>query len=142
MDAGGCSRSGSLKVIDRTNIVNGWSDNVHSECITVSDSTTYNIGGWGYMPTQSPQPIDGLFQILWYNDSNCTQWRTDGYFYTQYLDTPRDTWQYLYEDGIQPPPGAKAMRWMVAVSRAKTGAGKPQVFYVDSIFFTPAPGRF
>jgi hypothetical protein len=130
-------------------MVSGFSADTINGCTPVSDSIAYNLGGWGYMPTQNPQPWSAGFEVLWYLDTDCLHFAgtaqvgepvTEYVFFT--INNPRDTWQYLHQESLVPPPGTHAMRLDVVVTRPDTGAGLPMKVYVDSLYVTPAPGRF
>jgi hypothetical protein len=136
-----------LLFTDQSQVVNAWYGG-QSVCFPVSETTAYNIGGWVYVPTQTPQP-SAVFETMWYLDTTCLNpagnYTSGGpvtTFVSFYSADAYDTWQYLHQESIVPPAGTHAVRWIVAVSRASTGPGTTQRAYFDSLFVTPAPGRF
>jgi hypothetical protein len=55
-------------------------------------------------------------------------------------NTVSNTWQYVHMEDIVPPAGAKAGTFFVTVIAG--AAGQEGQAYFDSLYFTPAPGRF
>ncbi|HEX2660615.1 MAG TPA: hypothetical protein VHU40_20180 [Polyangia bacterium] len=145
-DLANCPTSGSL--LDTSAAPAGSGGVFLSHCVAIpSTSKPYNLGGWLYIPSAtaggSPYVNIGLFL---YADASCTTTVGAGA-----ADRPWDVWTapsgvstfdawfHLHKDGITVPSETKAGRFYVGVignaqMRAQT--------YFDSLYFTPAPGRF
>jgi hypothetical protein len=133
LDSSGCASSGSLMVTWQ-GAVGAWSAG-SGPCIPVSTSTTYNLGGWIYIPSGHNS---GKARLTWgWYDASCqtitgSNWAEATVTY--------DVWQYVHLESITPPAGTGTMSMGAWASKAADGG--PGAAYFDSVYITPVPGHF
>lgn len=104
----------------------------------LSSSTTYNMGGWVYVPSGHGE-CSGDIHVEWYSDTACTANAMPPA--SASTSAARDVWQYLHKDSVVPPAGAQSAMLSPMVTNTATGP-LPAAAYFDSLYLTPVPGRF
>jgi hypothetical protein len=140
LDSANCASSGSLLYTntgpDTTDIPIG------SPCFPISASSTYNMGAWVYIPASAPGGIGpwpyAFVAIAWYTDTGCSS-STGASLGIGPSAGVLDAWQYIHQEGVVPPAGTKAGKFLVGAYGNSAGFAQA---YFDSLYFTPAPGRF
>ncbi len=137
-DVAGCASSGSLLY---TWGYIGYTSPIESPCFPISAGTAYDFGGWVLTPSGSgSQGLAGL-AAWWYTDANCMT-RTSSSVQNTTISVDEssayDVWKLFRADSVVPPSDARYATFSVFL-QAITGTGQA---YFDSLYFTPAPGRF
>ena len=136
LDASSCATSGSL-LITYTGPV-GTTESANTKCMAISSSTTYNMGGWFYAPSGYDR-CTGTISVGWY-DATCSVLISPGAVFVASSEKC-DVWQYLHKESLVPPSGAGGAVIFPWVDRVTAGASAGRGYY-DSLYLTPAPGRF
>jgi hypothetical protein len=146
LDSANCLTSGSL-LCKYTGVSANDTANAFGACSPIASNTAYNLGAWVYLPSAGGNAASAEIGMGWWGDASCTSGNElrnasgsiDGPY--QFANnTLHDTWQFLHIENIVPPAGAKAAKFFLAVT-AGTAGGTGQAYF-DSLYFTPAPGRF
>jgi hypothetical protein len=141
IDSMGCADSGSLYITYHGQ------DNgtlpADSPCVPVSPNITYNVGGWVYLPS-GHAPVGGRLTFDYYLETTCNNLSsTPASNVTLPTSAGYDGWQYLHAEGVRPPADAKGALLSAWVWRdAGSGGTQLPAAYFDSLYVTPAPGRF
>jgi len=137
LDASNCASSGSL-LVTYTGVLDSTST-PYGKCMVVSPSTTYNMGGWVYSPSGHDR-CSGSISVDWYSGSACGSLISPGSVFVNASERC-DVWQYLHKESVVPPSGATGAMIYPWVDRVTTGVPQAEAYY-DSLYLTPAPGRF
>lgn len=145
-DVANCPTSGSLLDTSAAPVNSGGV--FLGRCVGIpSTSKPYNLGGWIYIPsaTAGAPPFVNIGVFL-YTDASCTTMvganaadRPWDVWTAPTNNSILDAWMHLHRDGISLPSETKAGRFYVGV------IGNAQMHaqaYFDSLYLTPAPGRF
>jgi hypothetical protein len=141
LDVAGCSSSGSLEYT-YTGPTNT-DGPVWTACIPIASNVSYNVGGWVYLPSSGGGSVYGSVDVNWFTDTNCANLNVinSNWGVTTPVDmTLVNTWQYSHLDNVVPYPGTKAALFGMQVESNQNG--RLAQAYFDSLYFTPAPGRF
>jgi hypothetical protein len=137
-DVAGCASSGSL--LYAWDYI-GADSPIESPCFPISAGTSYDFGGWVLTPAGSGSQGHAGLGPWWYTDANCMT-RTSGTVQNSIIlvdeSSTYDVWKLFRADSVVPPSDARFATFSVFVE-ARTGTGQA---YFDSLYFTPAPGRF
>jgi hypothetical protein len=138
LDASGCASSGSI-LVTYTGPV-GTTVTALSTCFVISPGTAYNLGAWIYLPSGHGTTAASV-GFNWYTDTACRNMAPSPSAIWLNHSKTNDVWQYVHEDAVVPPSGARSAFVNLSVSNDKAGP-EPAAAYFDDLYLTPTPGRF
>ena len=138
LDSSGCASSGSLFVTYQGPIQTMMP--AHGPCVPIASNTAYDMGGWVYIPSGRPEATAEIV-VEWYVDTTCSTLPDSNRGVSMPTASTLDVWQYAHQEAVVPPAGTQGMIVTAWVGRLADGTPPPAAYF-DSLYVTPAPGRF